>query len=425
MSIIKKLNKQYRISISRRRFLRFILNTINLPFLRPTKRSNLTILIYPEMLREEEFLDAFYKANFFLLPNYVKNVIIPIAFIPSFNLNNYDSFPRLEYVANVNLPPNINFHFIDKSAFRIGKTFWESDYIFIWKWEAWKQPYWISLFFNKFINVDRKNNTWEGWNWADFCYKLLISERKEAHRRLNQNKFLKYIESLKVYDKSYIFGTGPSLEDAYDIDFADGYRIVCNTIVKNELLINHINPHFIVAADAIHHFGNTNHAYRFRKDLENVILKKDIRLLIPDLFSPLLEYYHPVIYKKTISVRTDLQGVFLDLKKKLAYTNQPNILNSMLLPLGTSLSNNIYLLGFDGRAPDAELFWKNSAENSYIELKSSLVEAHPGFFEGIDYEEYADMQSISAEKIMTFGESIGNKYYCLNQTHIPALHKRQ
>ena len=45
------------------------------------------------MLREEEFLDTFYKANFFLLPNYVKRVIIPIAFFPSFNLDNYDSFP--------------------------------------------------------------------------------------------------------------------------------------------------------------------------------------------------------------------------------------------------------------------------------------------------------------------------------------------
>jgi hypothetical protein len=106
------------------------------------------------------------------------------------------------------------------------------------------------------------------------------------------------------------------------------------------------------------------------------------------------------------------------------YTNLPNILNGLLLPLGSSLSNEVYLLGFDGRVASDQLFWKNSEANSYGVLKETIMAAHPGFFKGINYEEYAAKQSENAEKVMTLGEAMGKSYSCLNRTSIPALQKR-
>jgi len=57
------------------------------------------------------------------------------------------------------------------------------------------------------------------------------------------------------------------------------------------------------------------------------------------------------------------------------------VLNLLLLPLGCTLSKNVFLWGFDGRAPNDQLFWANSAKHSYPELMDTLRAAHPSFFE--------------------------------------------
>jgi hypothetical protein len=275
----------------------------------------------------------------------------------------------------------------------------------------------------RLINVDRHAQDYDGWRWVGLGHRVTAYEGLADPERA-QALFADRVRSLPHYDKAYIFGTGPSLDQALDFDFSDGYRVVCNTIVRNARLLRHIKPHFIVAADAIYHFGNNRHAYQFRVDLEQALEQTDACFLTADFFVYILRYHHPRAFARTISVRTDVPGIHLDMKDTLAYTSRPNILNGMLLPLGSSLAPAIYLLGFDGRAPGDKMFWTNSGENSYDDLKPTIQAAHPGFFAGRDYEEYARRQSESAEEIMSLGESRGRSYYCLNLTHIPALHKR-
>jgi hypothetical protein len=240
----------------------------------------------------------------------------------------------------------------------------------------------------RLTNVDRHSQTYDGWNWLGLGHRL-TSYQGLADPERAQALFADRVTSLPQYDKAYIFGTGPSLDRAFDLDFSDGYRIVCNTIVRNARLLRHIKPHFIVAADAIYHFANNRHAYQFRVDLEQALEQTDAWFLTADFFVYILKYHHPRAFARTIAVRTDMPGIHIDMKDKLAYTSRPNILNGMLLPLGSSLAPSIYLLGFDGRAPGDNMFWTNSGENSYDELKATIQAAHPGFFAGRDYEEYA------------------------------------
>jgi hypothetical protein len=145
---------------------------------------------------------------------------------------------------------------------------------------------------------------------------------------------------------------------------------------------------------------------------------------MPERFYPLMEYYHSKIKHLILPVKQQNGGIFLDMKTDFSYTSIENILNGLLLPLASTLADNIYLLGFDGRTPDDEIFWKNSENNSYTDLKRTIISAHPAFFNKIDYDLYAKWQSDGAELLMSLGESKGKKYYCMNKTTIPALIKR-
>ena len=57
-----------------------------------------------------------------------------------------------------------------------------------------------------------------------------------------------------------------------------------------------------------------------------------------------------------------------------------------------------------------------AGKSTLLKVKLTIQAAHPGFFKRMDYEKYAQLQSDSAEEIMTLGESMGKKYDCLNQT---------
>ena len=277
----------------------------------------------------------------------------------------------------------------------------------------------------KFKNIDRHQYTWDGWTWAEFLDEHTIFQSMIQMRRQSKIQFHKYLRKIPKFSRSYIFGTGPSLDQAFQYDFSDGYRIVCNTIVKNLELLDHIKPHFIVAADPIHHFENNLHAHKFLLDLKFVLEKFDILLLTVDDYYPYLKYYYPSIAERTVPLNNDVNKISLNMKSELSYTNLHNILNSLLLPLGSSLANEIYLLGFDGRSTEDVLFWKNSMNNSYSRLKPCIQLAHPAFFKLMNFEEYAKVQSDSAELLMTMGEKIGKKYFCINETNIPSLKTRQ
>jgi hypothetical protein len=382
------------------------------------------VVCHPRIRSEAELLDCWHKARFHLLPSYVAEVVIPVD--PSVGIARTDpaSWPLPAHFTGES-PPG-------ESPVKVRVTprnlslpaLCRNDFVMVLDSGAVRRTFSAVLLAPWLRNADRHTNVWEGWTWAGFCASLQTAAEREREAEDAQARFCSYLETLPAFDRCYVFGTGPSLDRAWERAFTDGYRVVCNTIVRNRGLLDHIAPHFIVAADAIHHFDNNTHAAAFRADLVAALRDRDLRALVPDLFYPLLKAYHPEVVSKIIPVRTDLAGIHLDMKDCLAYTNLPNVLNGLLLPLGSSLADEVLLLGFDGRAPGDKAFWANSTANSYPEFKPAVRAAHPQFFAGTDYATYAAEQSDSAELILSKGESLGKHYYCLNPTHIPALRKR-
>jgi hypothetical protein len=236
---------------------------------------------------------------------------------------------------------------------------------------------------------------------------------------------------LEKYGRAYIFGTGPSLEQARDMDWSDGFRIVCNTIVRDEDLIKHLDPHWLAAGDAIYHFGFSEFAAAFRKDLKERMRKYNFGFVYPAQF-------HNIVLRELGEFSDRLFPIPVGLTKKVGKDLSQdfwlpalgNALALLLLPLGCTHSKEIYMWGFDGRAPDDKFFWSNSKLHSYPELMDELLKAHPAFYEfhvpKNDPQKYTrTVLGDDLEQAFLGAESSGYKFHMMHHSWTPALKKRE
>jgi hypothetical protein len=290
-------------------------------------------------------------------------------------------------------------------------------------------PVYFKQIFCEKYDIDYRRNHMDGWTWIDIANLFSLERVKieEAHRR-----FQRVIDSLQTFElqKAYIFGTGPSLELAINWDWADGYRIVCNTIVRDAVLWKHINPHFIVAGDAVYHFGHTNFAKAFRSDLIKRLKETNTYFLYPAIFDIIARRELKEIDDRLIPIsQGSNSSICNSLYHNFKLNTLGNILPLMLLPLACTLSNKVYLWGFDGRAPTDTLFWSNSTKHSYPELMPGLQKSHPAFF---NYYVPKDNPSRYVQQVhgdvleeqMSLAEKKGWTFIMMHKSWTPTLQKR-
>jgi hypothetical protein len=288
---------------------------------------------------------------------------------------------------------------------------------------------WLLTLRSKVFDVDGRRNPRDGWAWVEVvnAYSPYKANTKKAEQRLRSR-----VEQLKAQslDKCYIFGTGPSLEKAINSDWSDGYRVVCNTIVRDADLWQHISPHFIVAADAIYHFGYTEFARAFREDLAKRLRETDTLFVYPEFFSTIVAREFSEFESRLIAIPTGQHtNINVDLTDIFELPALGNVLNILLLPLGCTLSTNVFLWGFDGRAPADQLFWSNSSKHTYPDLMDSLKKSHPAFFDyhlvqskPDDYVKRVHGDELDSD--MDIAERGGWKFVMMHRTWTPTLQKR-
>ncbi len=284
-------------------------------------------------------------------------------------------------------------------------------------------------FRSNFYNIDQYHNPKDGWSWFKFTYSQSL---EKINLEKSRSIFRKHIENLRVnnFTKAYLFGTGPSLPSAKKHNFNDGFRVVCNTIVKDSDLWKKINPHFIVAADAIYHFGFSSHARAFRNDLKKRLVETNTIFVYPSLF-------HPIVIREFSELEEKLVPIPFNYKKEANLNIVDsfflpavgNILNCILIPLGCTLSKNVYLFGFDGRAPTDKLFWANSSDHSYPEYIDELKISHPAFFSYFVPNDKQDqyvkqVHGDILEKNLQLAEKMGWEFKMMHKTWTPTLQKR-
>jgi hypothetical protein len=279
------------------------------------------------------------------------------------------------------------------------------------------------------FDVDQVRNHLAAWAW---CYLAEYCTGDDAGVRASRQRLCAHIESLRAQHlgKVYVFGTGPSLSQAARMDWSDGYRIVCNTIVRDAQLWQTLDPHFIVAGDALYHFSYTKFARAFRKDLAARLSETNTYFVYPALFNSIVIREMHEYADRLIPVPDGTHvKINADLRQEFSLPNLDNVLPYLLLPLGCTLSRKVFLWGFDGRGPTDQLFWTNSAGHTYSELLSELRAHFPAFFDHFvpanDPSQYVeDVHGDVLERCLQAAENEGWCFEMMHRSWTPTLDNR-
>ena len=285
-----------------------------------------------------------------------------------------------------------------------------------------------SLFEKYFLwyNIDPFINHIDAWKFHE-----ILNKKKKSNLNINNNKFKDLISNYKIKHKSYLFGTGSSLRFAINENYEDGYIIVCNTIVKDKELWNHLKPDIIVAADALYHYSDSLFAQKFRNDL--VLRFTEVSntfLILPHQFEYFAKKNMPTISHRIIGIPTGNSNTpIVNLINDFRLPLLGNVLNLLMLPLSITLSKNIFFIGFDGRSPNDKNFWKNSDKHFYNDLVDDLKKNHPAFFnyfipKGKEEEYVKKVHGEDLDKFLTTAESEGYYFKSMYFSYTPALFKR-
>lgn len=278
---------------------------------------------------------------------------------------------------------------------------------------------------SRVLDVDEKTCAMEAWNWHIGLEYLLGAPDAQRARKI----FERWKSGLSGgLQRSYVFGTGPSLARALERDWSDGIRIVCNTIVRDAELWHHIAPHAIVAGDGLYHFGLTEFATAFRRDLALRLAESPETIFIyPAMFDALVRRELGTFSEQLVPIPGGKSTlVHQSLNRDFQLPELGNVLNLLLLPVACSLTKRIGLWGFDGRAPADTFFWANSGKHSYPELMDGLRTASPAFFNEMvpkdDPEKY--IREVHGDVLahgLKMAEADGFTFEMLHKTWTPAL----
>lgn len=251
------------------------------------------------------------------------------------------------------------------------------------------------------------------------------SERS-ALRSQGADRLQSLIMRLGAGRRSYVFGTGPSLEQAWDHSFDDGVRIVCNSIVRSGELLDHIAPQVIVATDPVFHFGSSEYARLFRSDLRAALDRTQAVAIVPLEYAPVLLAEIPEYSDRIIPIeQRRVRRFHIPTQREPWTRGTGNVLTGFMLPVAASLSpRRVEILGCDGRDPKDTGFWKHLEQAQYDLLYRTVVEAHPSFFRDRDYLSYYKDHLGTLEALIRQLEERGIEIVASTPSMIPALENR-
>lgn len=248
--------------------------------------------------------------------------------------------------------------------------------------------------------------------------KLLTSESLEVLTHL--------FKKVQSFDTAYLFGTGPSIDEAHKHTFDDGVRIICNTMVANDELLERLKPQVVVFTDSAFHFGVSKYCERFADDLVKVVKRFGAYCVTNQVGYALMYTHYPELRKHLIGVPALRFGG----PKMLTPTHfstrdyKYTILTRLMIPLAAGLAEKIVLLGFDGRKPDEDYFWKHNPTTQYNNEMQDVWETHKAFFRDTNYSEHYEGHCMVLAKMLDAFEKQGRSFEVLGNSYVPALKKR-
>ena len=236
-----------------------------------------------------------------------------------------------------------------------------------------------------------------------------------------------FVDQLPQRDVAYVFGTGPSLSGyVASRDFSDGLCIASNSMVKNRELLEALKPVAIVAGDPLFHAGVSRYAAEFRRNLVRALETTGAMF-----FAPLRDYHiHAAnlpehLRDRLIALPFDAKEPYNpDLTEALYVNPKANVLTLFLLPLASTLAQEVRIVGCDGRplAQD-QYFWKHDKAAQFNNEMDNIQRVHPAFFVR-DYNDYYIEHCETVESSVRALEAAGRTVRAMTPSYVPALAER-
>jgi hypothetical protein len=273
-------------------------------------------------------------------------------------------------------------------------------------------------------DVDKKSAMNEGSHWLWGCLRAFGSEEEvvpECRSRLAA------FAAQPMRSRAYVFGTGPSLADAANLDLSDGDCIISNSIVANPALLEKLRPIAVTACDPIFHAGCSQYAAAFRAHLRRALETTDMYF-----FTVMRDYRHylmalpEALHARVIALpfREDAPYNF-DLVRDFHLYPAGNVLTLGLLPLAGTFYDRISTIGCDGRPLEQNgYFWTHHKESQINDKMENIQLVHPGFFDR-SYDDHYEDHCKSVARVIDAMERAGKRVDSATPSYIPALRARQ
>lgn len=229
------------------------------------------------------------------------------------------------------------------------------------------------------------------------------------------------------WETAYVFATGPSLDRAFEREFPeDALSVICNSIVRNDDLLEHLHPDVLTFADPVFHFGPSEYAVQFREDAVRAIREHDLVAVVPEQYRELLVGHYPDLADSVIGMRSVYDDtVRFPTSESLEVMGTANIMTKLMLPVASALTDHVKIVGADGRKEDESYFWEHSDIGQYDdELMNTAFETHPAFFRDRLYTDYYEQHVEILKEMIENGERISTEYKSVTPSYIPCLSKR-
>lgn len=287
-------------------------------------------------------------------------------------------------------------------------------------------PRWLAI-----LNIRGANGLMDphaAWSWHLSLAKVFGLERKQGEKAAVQllSKIQKKMR--KETTPLVLLGTGPSAIASLQALNKNSHRFLfCNTAVRSRQLFQEYRPFALVAGDGLYHFGSNNHARSFFRDLRKRLDEnKEMLFIFPSIF-------WPYVFDKLGDFRSQLCPMrtsrFLGMRwaiRNLSLPRRGNVLNLLLLPIGTMVSERLVLAGFDGRKSGDSGFWSNDKALRYESLVEELQRDFPAFFEHnapVNAPERYSKKNLGAtlERDLRYLRKIGVNVSIMGKTSNPGL----
>lgn len=297
------------------------------------------------------------------------------------------------------------------------------DLIYIW--DAKIKLHDIAKFRDKVYIVDP---TFYGYieilNYRNLYYNSFSHKEKETFVKQSIKVFEEMKLKFKKRRRANIFCSGSSIMEVLDNDYRGDFNIICNSMVKDKEFLKNINPSLLCFTDAIFYMSPTEYAKKFFKDVIDALEKYELYIAVCDFAVPLLIKHYPVLEKRIIGMPRSSMDLVFPSTEKFNVKIASNIFTELMIPIASSLCDEIRIAGCTGRKREETYFWKHNERTQYLDLMQSVFEAYPANFRDQSYSDYYEMHCHTIERMLEYGESLGKKYVNMTTSYIPALKKR-